>query len=437
MRSTGKIGFRPVMGITCLLVIFGIMFFLSCSPFKGYAVILWAKKDWPYANGDIANISKVYEVDKKYIALKVKDTVELPQWRVMFFDGESQAKEFAKQYKPFTTTFARCRRNGLPVREQAATSSERVTKLRSGEIVKVIEKDKQEKIGNMDDFWYLILTDRGYLGYTYGYYLDISADPTKFQEKTPTKLNPDSLIEALLDNTWIPTSVDEMINSGMIDLDVLKQNYGIVLDQEEKKVTLTLPGFKKEYSYINITKTASGKLSFDGTDLKIEISPSSNKILADYVKNGKSVKNELVIFDRNLNRIIRQEQKRRNDLFAAIINTGNILTSSTGGIIHLSNNWGFTWENTQGITPQIIPEGSTTTGKIGFKYFLSFGLRTRYDGAITFFFSGSPGFQRTFVYTLAGNTIRLMYVPESNIENQIILRAGATVPALDFQFSKE
>jgi hypothetical protein len=405
----------------------------GCSAYKGYAVILWAQKDWPFTNGQIADIYKIYDVDRKYVALFDKDTVDLPQWRVMFFEGLDQAKEFAERYKPLVNTFALCRRNDLPVRAEAAAGSDRVTKLKSGEIVKVIEKGAREKIGNMEDYWYRILTDRGFLGYTYGYYLDISDDPEKFEKKSPTQLNPDSLIDALLDNTWVPVVVDDMIKSGMIDLDLLKKNYGLVLDQEEKKVALNLEGFAKEYRYTNITKTESGKLTFDGTDLKIEISPSSNKIFVDYVKNGKNTRAELIMLDTDLNKIIWQEQKRRNDMFAAILQNGDTLTSSSGGMIHLSANQGFTWENTEGITPQIIPQDSSGQGRISFKYFLSFGLRTRYDGVITFYFTGSPGFERTFVYTLAGNRLKMIYVPDADIENLLVMRAGGS--ALDFEFS--
>jgi hypothetical protein len=354
---------------------------------------------------------------------------------VMFFESYDQAKEFAEKYKPFIHTYALCRRNDLPVRVEAVTASERVTKLKSGEIVKVIEKSTKEKIGNMDDFWYRILTDRGFLGYTYGYYLDISEDPGKFEKKSPTQLNPDSLIEALLDNTWVPVTVDEMIKSGMIDLDVLKKNYGLVLDQEEKKVALNLEGYSKEYHYTSITKTESGRLAFDGTDLKVEISPSSNNIFVDYVKNGKNMRSELVMLDKAINQVIWQEQKRRNDLFASILKNGDTLKSPTGGIIHLSGNQGFTWENAEGITPQIIPQGSGGQGRISFKYFLSFGLRTRYDAAITFYFTNNPGFERTFLYTLAGNILKMIYVPAADIENLMVMRAGSSAAVLDFEFS--
>ncbi len=434
MRHAGNFAIKVKLCAACLFLPVFFMLLTACSAYKGYAVILWAESDWPFTNGQIADIYKIYDVDRKYIALYDKNTIELPQWRVMFFESYDQAKEFAERYKPLINTYALCRRNDLPVRAEAATDSDRVTKLKSGEIVKVIEKGSQEKIGNMDDSWYRILTDRGFLGYTYGYYLDISEDLSKFKKKSSAQLNPDSLIEALLDNTWVPVAVDEMIKSGMIDLDVLKRNYGLVLDQEEKKVSLNLEGFAKEYHYTNITKTESGKLTFDGTDLQVEISPSSNNIFVDFEKSGKKMRSELIMLDTDLNKIIWQEQKRRNDLFAAILKKGDTLTSPNGGTIHLSANRGFTWENTEGITPQIIPQGGGGQGRISFKYFLSFGLRTRYDGVVTFYFTGNPGFERTFVYTLSENMLKMTYVPAADIENLLVMRAGGSVVALNFEF---
>lgn len=423
---------------TAAIIIFIFTVILStCSAYKGYAVILWTQDDWPYANGDIANISRVYETDRKCIAIYEKDTIELPMWRVHYFDSYDEAKTFAESYDPYRDTYAICRRNSLPVRSEADSGTERVTKLKSGEIVKVIEKGKQEKIGNMDDNWYLILTDRGYLGYTFGYYLNISDDPENFGDKSPTLLNPESLIEALLDNTWVPEIIEEMVKSDMYDLAVLKKKYGLVLDEEEKTVILNLPGFNKEYKYTNIAKTSSGKLTFEGTDLKVEISPSSNKILVNYVKNNKESKSELVMLEKDLDQIIWQEQQRRNDLFSNIIKKGNVLRSSAGGTISLAHNWSFTWQDWSLLSPDIIPENSSGQGSVGFKYFLSFGLRNRYDGAITFYFSGSPGFERTFLYTLAGNSIKLIYVPAQDIENLMIMRASRAGEAMDYSFYTE
>jgi hypothetical protein len=420
-----------------LLILTAILFLSSCSAYKGYAVILWAEDTWPYENGDIANISRVYDTDRKYIAIYEKDIVELAMWRVLYFESYDEAKTFAESYQPFINTYALCRRNDLPVRSEADTGTERVTKLKSGEVVKVIEKGRQEKIGNMDDSWYLILTIRGYLGYTYGYYLDISDDPTNFEKKSPTLLDPESLIEALLDNTWVPEIIEEMVKSGIYDLNVLKKYYGLTLDQEEKKVILNLPGFNKVYQYTSIAKTASGKLTFAGTDLTVEISPSSNKILVHYVKNEKSVKSELIMLDKDLNQIIREEQQRRNDLFSSIMSNGNVLRSQTGGTIRLASNWSFTWEDWASLSPHIIPENSSGQGNVDFKYFLSFGLRSRYDGAITFYFKGNPGFERTFAFTLAGNSIKMIYVPGQDIENLMIMRASSSSNAFDFNFYSE
>ncbi len=428
-----------VLSITtaAILIFILTMIISSCSAYKGYAVILWSKDDWPFKNGEIANISRIYDVDRKYIAIYEKDTIELPMWRVHYFDSYDEAKTFAEGYQQYINTYAICRRNSLPVRSEADSGTERVAKLKSGEIVKVIEKGTQEKIGNMDDHWYLILTDRGYLGYTYGYYLDISDDPEDFEKKSPTLLNPESLIEALLDNTWVPVAVEDMVKSGMYDLAVLKKNYGLSLDQEEKKIALNLPGFSKEYQYTDITKTSSGKLTFEGTDLKVEISSSSNKILVNYVMNDKDIKSELVMLDKDLNQIIREEQQHRNNLFSSIIRNGNVLRSQAAGTIRLANNWSFAWEDWGALSPHIIPENSSGQGNVDFKYFLSFGLRNRYDGAITFYFKGSPGFERTFLFTLTGNSIKMIYIPGQDIENLMIMRASQSGQGLDFDFYKE
>jgi hypothetical protein len=423
--------------ITTTLIIVFSTFLGSCGAYKGYAVVLWAEEGSPFKNGDIANISKVYEEDRKYIAIYEKDFIELPAWRVMFFESFDQAKEYAEKYGQFINTFAVCKKNDLPVREEPVTNANRVTKLKSGQIIKIVEKDKQEKIGNMNDFWYRILTDKGHLGFVYGYYLNISESLNNFQKESPTLLNPESLVEALGDNTWVPLSTEEMVKSGILDLSILKKNYGLVLKQEEKKVILVLEDFNKEYQYTDIQKTESGKLTFEGTDLQVEISPSSNQIIVYYLKNTKKLKKELVMLDKDLNQIIWQEQKRRNDLLNDMLKNGDLLASSLGGKIHLSANWQFTWDDFEKLSPQIIPENASGKGRIDFTYYLSFGLRTRYDGAITFYFEGNPAFTRTFLYTLAGNGIKLIYVPEQDIENLMIMRASQVGTAMDFSFSGE
>ena len=158
-----------------------LLFINSCTPHSiGYGVVLWAEKESTINTGELIEISKKTDTHQIYHVLTEEEsvTVQIPIWRVEFFDELPDAEEFSEAYKPYIDMFGYTdRENGLPVRKEANKDSEMIYKLQPGQIVKVISRSEQKvKIARYKAYWYCILTHDGYLGYSYGKFFNTISD---------------------------------------------------------------------------------------------------------------------------------------------------------------------------------------------------------------------------------------------------------------------
>ena len=93
----------------------------------------------------------------------------------------------------------------------------------------------------------------------------------------------------------------------------------------------------------------------------------------------------------------------------------------------------FTWSDYDRLIPQIIPDGSDGTGKIKFNNFLSGNLGDEYTGVISFGFKfGDRIIPVIFLYTLLEKKLRLTFVPENDITNDIVRKKSISPIVIAF-----
>ena len=108
-------------------------------------------------------------------------------------------------------------------------------------------------------------------------------------------------------------------------------------------------------------------------------------------------------------------------MYTSLLETGTSFSSNAYGNIRMKFDGSFTWTDYKRLVPQIIPDGSDGTGKIRFDKFISGTLRDEYTDIISFNFKyGDRIIPINFLYTLIDKKLRLTYVPDNDINNNIV-----------------
>jgi len=412
-------------------------FFKGCSPYKGHGVMLWTGEKLPFKTGEIINIKEYYHIDKLYIAEYQNTEYEIAEWRIMFFESHYDAEKFTQEYNPLINTYAFTKKNGLPVRKEPKLGQNKIYRLRSGQIIKVIGKTNEKTtIGNMVDYWYWILTDDGYLGYTYGWNLKIIESTGDVEEQVTVLMSEDPDLEKLLENVWRPKHVQDMIISGKIDLEYLKNDFSLIPHAGVNKIILNFEEFYREFIYIDILKPNPKTYSFSGTDLKIQMYPDDRIAVSYYDDDNLYVSKNFVLIYKNINNLITKEENRRKDMLFRFINNSSQLESGTYGIIILSKDNRFTWTDFEKLSSWVIPDNVSGNGRVDFPYYLSEDLHESYDGTITFYFDEIRDSGKTFLYKFAQDGVKMIFIKEENIDEEEleISRLGHSPLVIFFNF---
>jgi uncharacterized protein YgiM (DUF1202 family) len=110
-----------------------------------------------------------YEINRKKnkLALLLSDKKDYGSFRGI----NTYVVEFAVIYDGIIND------NRVRLRSEAGLSGEIRGHLNRGDKVKVIDRnDEKQKIGNMEDYWYLVKTENGQEGWAYGAYIDIEGE---------------------------------------------------------------------------------------------------------------------------------------------------------------------------------------------------------------------------------------------------------------------
>lgn len=406
--------------------------FSSCSQkLIGYGTILWAPDDSLFRTGQTVTIISESELADVYLLNDgiSEETIQMERWRVAFFKDEILAKEKSKTILEYKTIFARNLKDGLLIREQPGINSERVYKMRKNQIIKVSGRTTEiSTVGQYEGYWYQVITEDGIIGYCFDHYLDIYDSSVKPEEK----INPaDLLLESAFTTLYRPSVFVDMIKNAAIDLKLFRPQTGLFPNLENKTLRIVTNSYSISFDWDFLTLIDKRSFELGETGTIITVLSDTRLQVSYYYESEKVIANYVVI--ENIEDIIIEETERREILYNSLLQAGTSFSSNAYGNIRMQFDGSFTWTDYDRLIPQIIPDGSDGTGKIKFNNFLSDNLGDEYTGVISFGFKfGDRIIPVIFLYTLLEKKLRLTYVPENDITNDIIRKKSISPIVIAF-----
>jgi hypothetical protein len=406
-----------------------VLFFLfsGCSGGRrGYGVVLLSPDAQALPAGSVVEVLEESELNNTY---EIRTSGEsgsfrIDTWRIRLFNEEKAARAWADTYAEYVNIFGRNLMDGLAIREEADINAPRVYKMRLGQEIKIIEKtDVREEIGGHSGFWYRVLTTDGIEGYCFDYYLeiyDITAEPV--EEEGPDL----SGLADALSKVYRPIVYQDMIRENRINLDRFSDAYGLFPYPDEKSLEIRLYDKKFSFQYSSIRKTGSDSYLLMPAELEL-IVKSESVIQAVFTREDITYDPVFIYLENDtIQKVREQEQKRRAELYENILAGGPEYYSSAYGSISFKEDRRFTWEDLDRLVPGIIPDQKYREGRVLFDYFLGDELLGRYDGVIAFHFDDDPSRPILFLYLLEGNSLKLEYIPDRNVEEKLVsTRSGS------------
>lgn len=420
-----------------------ILSFLSCSAKPiGYAVVLWDESE-EFKTGELLEVMEESKIRKTYmvIAKGEKNLRDIDTFRTRFFELKADADAFIRDYEPHFNQFAFSEKDGLPVREEAHQEAKRVYKLQAGQLVKVLKRETElVAIGSYQDYWYRVLTDDGYEGFCFGYYLSGFESRGNPWEEAQILMGQDPLLDKFLSEIWRPEYFAEMIDKERIDLFRFRQDIGLFPAAGSRAIRLVTAKYTINFTYEKLEKTGIGRYHFQNGDQQKDLRISvvrDNRIIVSYNLAGRAVSVAYILLGEDLEEIIEQERSRRLEIFSTITERGRVLKSTGYGNIRLLEGLSFEWTNFGRLGSQIFLKEVKGSGSVDFPFFLSANLVGEFDGIITFRFDEYQAEEGTsFLYKIDQKGIRMVFVRSENIDDLEVGRAGLSPLILYFTFGR-
>lgn len=427
-----KRSFAAFAGIAVLLLAL-----LSCEGGgkQGYAVVLWAPLEGPLANGDTVRLVRASEKTSTVRSGKFKGTLDLEAWRLRPASGREQARAEAEAYAPYLQTYAYALRDGLPLREEPQQESRRVYKLREGQVVKVLGRGEQEvQIGSYQDYWYRVLTEDGYEGWCFGYFLPEFQSAGDPQAEAAALKAQDPLLDALVSTEWRPEFFQEMADKGQFDLERFSPETGFFVDAERRQARLVLPGFRQSWDYQEIQSVGPNRYVLTGPELRVTFS-GPDRLVLTYPRKEQQLAQVFIDFTGDLDELIQKEKDRRQALFREFVGKGPAMSSSAYGRIQFSEPQRFSWEGFGRLGEQVFLKPVRGEGTVDFPYHLGRELASRFDGVITFRFSEyGPGQATSFLYKFDGAGVRFVFLRPQYVQDSEAVALDASPLVVYFNF---
>jgi hypothetical protein len=437
-------GFQPLKSLVPLLILGSALTLVlsSCARNIGYGLVLWAEEQSPVQTGEILPVQQESQVQGTYLIRLpgTKELAEVPTWSMRLFGSKEEALQGAEEYAPYQDMYAYSQRDGLPLREEADQEARRVYKLVEGQLVKILSRGEQKvKIGSYEDYWYLVLTEDGYQGYCFGYYLPAfhsSADP---KAEVEALMAQDPMLEALLATDWRPEYFQEMVDEGRIDLTAFGTGFGFFVDPEKRQIRLITGKRSYSWSYERVENVGANRYVFEGPEIGgggIRINmQSTRRIVCTYSVADQVLSSVFINFEEDIEEIVTQERKRRERLARVFGSKSRVLRSSAYGNIYLEEEMRFRWEDFGRLGEQIFLKKVRGTGSVDFPYYLSDRVSGSFDGVITFRFDEYAKDQGTsFLYAFEPTGIRFEYVRPQGIENLEVVRRDSSPLVIFFSY---
>jgi hypothetical protein len=398
----------------------------------GSGIVLWSPDEEMIATGARAPVLGESELEGTYtISLGEEKTTDLPKWRLAFFNSDKELENYVDSREDFLRLVALAKIDSLAVRADRDPSSQRLYKLRKYEAMKIIGRSEEKaEVGDYTDYWYNVLTKDGTEGWCYGESLIIQEigqeiDTRKIEEDF------DPNLRAFLGNVWRPEYYQTYIDNSTIDLEEFRPDIGIFPNPEEKTILHVTKKSSSEYTYTDIIDAGGGLYLFKGTPVKVRIY-TPERIIFEYLENGKSVQKMYVLIDKNIEELAQKEQDRRWEQYNYLTEKGNVFSSQAYGTIEFISFTKFRWTDYQRLVPEVIPPGlKENTGKLEFSLFLGDSLKPKYDGALKLTFPEKKEQPAVLLYNRIENGVRFIYAPPSCLTGTVVEREP-TAPIVMF-----
>ena len=429
-----------------LFSLFFILAFSSCSKL-GYGVLLWSIDDPPVDSGTVlpvyikSNIEKIWVVGIPEQSGKYKgNKKEIPLTQLELIGGKRKAEKWAENFAPYAMLYAENLQDGLPIRSKPDNNSQRVYRMRLGEVVKILGVAKGvPPISTTGDplpgEWYKVLTNDGAIGFCFSFRLKLfTQNGDSVQTAAPTqRSNPDPDLDMLLSKIWSSDIYSQMINSGRLDVEELEKNYRFDPGQETGIARIILPDLERQFTYQRIISEGERTWNFEGTNLTMTLK-SNTSLSVQFTENSGQRRNLLFsALSSKVDDLIIQENARRETLFLKIYNQGPVFSSNNYGTITLLKTGDFTWTDYDLLVPQIVPQETRGGGRISMDLYIPSSYEDKYSGAFTLRFTDTRQNNTIyFLYALDNQGLRLEVVPDYGIENTTVMRRASSPVVLYF-----
>ena len=424
-KLTVSAGAKVLPVLSVLIILF---FTTGCgSRPEGYGVVRWSPDEEAIPTGTLLEITSISNIQETYTGTAPETgEVTLPQWRVEFFAQQQAAENFRETYNEYVHYYAHNMRDRHLIREAPDLNARIVYRLRQGQLIKVLSRHPEPlTIGEHTGYWYKVLTEDGFSGYSFDMHLDVFDITQEREIPADPKL---LLVKRALERTYRPIEFLDMMREERVDLEQFRPEYGIFPNPEEQYIKIANKHHTITFEYHTIDHISGSVYRFRDSELELEVVTETERtVRVYYVHEGETFSNHYVIME-NINRHIQNEEERREQLLKNILETGSLFTSTAYGTLILDSNGRFTWENNRRLVPDIIPSDSGNQGKVTFTHFLGEGLRNRYDGVISFTFDGRPGMPVHFLFAVQERGLRLVHAPQRIIEDDKVIRRESEVP---------
>ncbi|NBB91095.1 MAG: SH3 domain-containing protein [Spirochaetes bacterium] len=403
---------------------------------QGSGVVLWPPDESTLEHGMVVTITDSSDVEGTYTVSTGDDGERetVAQWRVEVFGSEERARESAAELEEYAGTFATAERQALPVREEADRTSNIVYRLREGERAKVISRsDQPSDEAGFVDYWYQVLTQDGSRGWAFGYYLSGIEGSDGGSEESGTIDDP--LLSRFLSTTWRPVYFARMLDSGRIDLERFRPDYGLFPEPEENRIRLNLEDQSATFEYGGWSRGRSREFVARGTQFSV-IVRSENSISIQYTVGDGGYNIAMQSIEQDVAEVRREEQERREERYASLRSRGSRLVSNAYGSVLLRDEGAFEWSRYSRLVPSVIPASAGESGRIRFDHFLSESLSEGYEGALSFRFAGAENQPVVFLYQFVSGGLRLAHAPAENIRDKTVLRESLSPVIIFFSFEE-
>ncbi|MEE8441997.1 MAG: SH3 domain-containing protein, partial [Spirochaetia bacterium] len=416
---------------------------VGCSRPLGYGVLLWSTDEDEIASGSVVSVVSQSDLQDTYlirIEANRPDTnsvdpdsgqLTLTRWRVRFFEAEEDATRDAAANQELATVYARSLRNALPMRSDPELRSANIVyRLRDGEVVKLIgREDEQSDLSGLVSYWYSALTETGVEAYVFGYELSLF-DPLDSDAVFAESGTADLRLQLLLDNVWRPIYFVDMIVNGAYDLKLFNGKYGLFPKPEERSLELVMPYHSTTFNYDAIVKVGPRRYLAEGTSLQLTFN-RGDELSFQYVLDGRQYILAMQRVPRDIQDYVDAELERRRDTYQRLLDRGPAFSSGNYGRITLLEDERFIWSGYERLVPAVIARGLGTGGRVLLDLYLGPQLVDRFDGAVSFRFDGHTE-SVSFVYALVPDGIRMVYVPQTDIDEIIMTGSGVSSITLFF-----